>query len=130
MLLTIAVWCVMYARRIPFIARSGLRPDQVTAQRLASISPPGVSNPSDNLRNLFELPVLFYTLVLYLFVTARVDSLYLSLAWAFVALRVAHSLVHCTYNIVLLRFGVYAVSALILWAMVLRAFVDHLQSVN
>jgi hypothetical protein len=86
-----------------------------------------VSNPSDNLRNLFELPVIFYALALYLYVAGRVDSPYLSMAWIFVVLRILHSLVHCTFNKVLLRFGIYVVSALVLWAMVLRALVQFLQ---
>jgi len=41
---------------------------------LAQRSPAAVSNPSDNLKNLFEIPVLFYALALYLFVTGQVDE--------------------------------------------------------
>lgn len=127
MLLTIVVWFVMYARRIPLSIRSGLHPNKLTPQELARISPPKVSNPSDNLKNLFELPVIFYAMSIYLYVTGQVDSFYLSLAWAFAGLRVAHSIVHCTFNTVLLRFGIYVVSALALWAIVLRAFVQYFQ---
>jgi hypothetical protein len=88
---------------------------------LARISPPAVSNPSDNLKNLFELPTLFYGLVLYLFVTNKVDEIYLVAAWIFAAFRILHSAVHCTVNIVLLRFWLYCISALALWFMVVRA---------
>ena len=56
MILTFVVWVYMYARRIPFIQSSGLTPGQLSPARLAEISPPQVSNPSDNLKNLFELP--------------------------------------------------------------------------
>jgi hypothetical protein len=126
-LLTIVVWIVMYARRIPLTLRSGLHPNQLTPQELARISPPGVSNPSDNLKNLFEVPVIFYALALYLYVSGQVDSLYVVLAWIFVGLRVAHSLVHCTFNTILLRFGIYIVSTLTLWAMVARAFIEYLR---
>lgn len=126
-LLTVIVWFVMYARRIPLSMRSGLHPNQLTPQELARISPPAVSNPSDNLKNLFELPVIFYALAVYLYVTGLVDSFYLSLAWVFVGLRIAHSLVHCTFNTVLLRFGIYVVSALVLWTMVVSAFIQYLQ---
>lgn len=56
MLLTIVVWFYMYARRIPFIMRSNLTPQQLTPSELARLSPPDVANPSDNLKNLFELP--------------------------------------------------------------------------
>jgi hypothetical protein len=61
---------------------------------LARLSPPSVSNPSDNLKNLFELPVLFYALSLYLFVTRQVDGTYVAAAWVFFVFRVAHSAIH------------------------------------
>jgi hypothetical protein len=121
MTLTFIVWLYMYARRLPFITRAKLTPNQLAPLEFARLSPPAVSNPSDNLRNLFETPTLFYALVLYLFATRRVDGLYLSAAWVFVAFRVLHSLVHCTVNIVVLRFWLYAVSSAALWVMVGRA---------
>jgi hypothetical protein len=72
-LLTLLVWTYMYARRIVFIRRSNLSPEQLTPIELARISPGAVSNPSDNLKNLFEIPTLFYGLALYLYVTHQVD---------------------------------------------------------
>ena len=120
MLLTIVVWSYMYARRIPFILRNNLTPQQLTAPELARLSPPGVSNPSDNLKNLFELPTIFYAAALDLYLTQQVDGLYLVAAWVFFAFRVLHSAVHCTFNFVPLRFWLYAISALALWLMVLR----------
>jgi hypothetical protein len=120
MLLTLVVWVYMYARRIPFILRSKLTPRQLTPMELARLSPPEVANPSDNLKNLFELPTLFYAVVLYLYATQQVDDAYLVAAWIFFAFRVLHSTVHCTFNLITLRFWLYAVSALALWYMVLR----------
>jgi hypothetical protein len=120
-LLTLVVWVYMYARRIPFIRRSGLRDDQLTPLELARMSPPAVANPSDNLKNLFEIPSIFYALVLYLHVTQSVDSVYLAAAWVFVVFRVLHSLVHCTVNIILLRFALYAISTVAVWFIALRA---------
>ena len=119
--LTLIVWVYMYARRIPFITQSGLRPDQVTPAELARLSPPSVSNPSDNLKNLFELPTVFYAIALYLHAVGQVDGVYVVLAWVFVGFRILHSAVHCTVNIVLLRFWLYAISAVALWVMVVRA---------
>jgi hypothetical protein len=121
MLLTLVVWLYMYARRIPFILDRKLTPDQLTKAELARLSPPAVSNPSDNLKNLFEMPVLFYALILFLYVTARSDQVYLIAAWVFVIFRVLHSVMHCTLNIVIVRFWLYAISALALWFMLLRA---------
>ena len=119
--LTMVVWVYMYIRRIGFLNALDIEPDEVTPARLAELSPPAVSNPSDNLKNLFEVPVLFYAIVLYLYVTSQVDPVYTVAAWGFVILRVAHSTVHCTVNIVMVRFYLYAASALALWFMVVRA---------
>jgi hypothetical protein len=121
MLLTLVVWVYMYAKRIPFIQRAGLTPDQLTPAGIAAASPPDVANPSDNLKNLFEVPTLFYALVLYLYVTDRVDGTYIAAAWVFAIFRILHSAVHCTINIVILRFWIYCVATLALWFMVVRA---------
>lgn len=120
MLLTIVVWLYMYARRIPFIMRNDFTPQQLTPAEFARLSPPEVSNPADNLKNLFELPTIFYAVVLYLYAVQQVDRWYLGAAWVFFGFRVLHSVVHCTFNFIPLRFWLYAISALALWFMVLR----------
>ena len=120
-ILTLIVWVYMYARRIPFIMSARLRPDQLTPLELARLSPPAVSTPSDNLKNLFEIPTLFYALALYLYVTHQVDETYLVAAWIFVGFRVIHSLIHCTFNHVLLRFWMYAISTAAVWFIAVRA---------
>src|SRR6478609_3686389 len=120
MLLTMVVWLYMYGRRLPFIFASRLEPKQMTPQELARLSPPGVSNPSDNLKNLFELPTVFYAVVLYLFATDQVDAVYVGAAWGFFLFRVLHSAVHCTFNFIPLRFSLYVISAAALWIMVFR----------
>jgi hypothetical protein len=88
---------------------------------LAAISPPDVVNPSDNFKNLFEMPVLFYVLATLLIATDRVDSASVVAAWVFVSFRVLHSAVHCTINVVLLRFYLYLASSLALWFIAARA---------
>ncbi len=121
MLLTLVVWVYMYGRRLPFIFSSGLDPKQMTPGELARLSPPQVSTPSDNLKNLFEMPTVFYALVLYLYVVHKVDAVYIGAAWAFFAFRALHSVVHCTFNFIPLRFVLYVISAAALWFMVIRA---------
>ena len=98
----------------------------MTPGELARVSPPQVSNPSDNLKNLFELPTVFYAVVLYLYATQGVDPTHLGAAWTFFAFRALHSVVHCTFNFIPLRFALYVVSALALWFMVLRAVLTAL----
>ncbi|HKV54226.1 MAG TPA: MAPEG family protein [Candidatus Binataceae bacterium] len=128
-LLTLLVWIYMYIRRIGFIAGSQIRSQELAAQgKLAQISPPQVSNPSDNLKNLFEVPVLFYAMALYLFATKQVDALYVDAAWVFVAFRVLHSIVHCTFNLVILRFYLYLISSLALWFIVIRAAIAYFRA--
>ena len=121
MVLTLVVWVYMYGRRLPFIFSSGLDPKQMTPLELARLSPPQVSNPSDNLKNLFELPTVFYVVVLYIYVTNQVDRAYLWAAWGFFLFRALHSAVHCTFNLIPLRFALYVISAGALWFTVLRA---------
>src|SRR5918993_6109476 len=106
MVLTLLVWLYMYIRRISFITKNNISPkDLALPGELARLTPAAVSNPSDNLKNLFELPVLFYALALLLFVTDSVDAVYVAAAWVFVAFRAAHSAVHCTFNRVMVRFS-------------------------
>jgi hypothetical protein len=126
MFLTLVVWFYMYSRRIPFIQKSKINPNRLTPAELARISPPAVANPSDNLKNLLELPTLFYALALYLYITNNADSGDLVAAWIFVGFRILHSAVHCTINIVILRFWLYLISTLALWFMVIRAAMSAL----
>lgn len=126
MFLTMAVWVYMYVRRIAFINATSFDPQEFTKPgRLAELSPPSVNNPSDNFKNLFELPVLFYALSLYLFATRQVDPVYLAAAWIFVVFRAAHSAVHCTFNRVMVRFCLYAVATVAVWFIAIRAAIDH-----
>jgi hypothetical protein len=121
LLLTMVVWLYMYARRLPFLLVNNIDLNQLTPNALARISPAAVSTPSDNLKNLFELPTVFYAVTLYLYVTQQVDREYLIAAWGFFVFRVLHSVVHCTFNFVPLRFFLYVFSAGMLWFMVVRA---------
>jgi len=82
--------------------------------------PGAVSLPNRNFMNLLELPMLFYVVCTALYVTLGVDAYAVALAWLYFALRVAHSLVHLTYNNVFHRLGVYAASGVVLALLWLR----------
>ena len=76
-------------------------------------------NASDNFKNLFEVPVLFYALCGFIALSGLSSALFVYGAWAYVALRAAHSFIHITYNRVMHRFMVYAISTVwlfVLWA--------------
>ena len=124
--LTLIVWVYMYIRRIRFITSSKISPkDLAVPGALERLSPSSVSNPSDNLQNLFEIPIIFYALVLYLFVTQQVDAVYVNTAWIFTIFRILHSAVHCTFNLVMLRFYLYLVSTIAVWSIAIRAAASH-----
>ncbi|HEX7026529.1 MAG TPA: MAPEG family protein [Gammaproteobacteria bacterium] len=128
MVLTLCVWAYMYVLRIGYMIGNRIRPaDLATSEAVGKVLPERINYPSHNLKNLFELPVLFYALCLFLFVTDQVNVVYLYSACIFVAFRALHSLVHCTVNIVVLRFFAYIVSAVILWFMVIKAVISLLR---
>ena len=114
--LTFLVWLRLYWVRI-----AQMRRDRIDAQRVASSAQSAalLTDPraSDNFRNLFELPVLFYAAVCIAAITHAATPLTVGLAWTFVALRVLHSLIHCSYNRGMHRFFVYVCSALVLFAL-------------
>jgi hypothetical protein len=73
---------------------------------------------ADNFRNLFEVPVLFYALIAVALALYHTPGWLAAGAWAFVALRVVHSLIHCTYNKVMHRLGAFLTSfalMVVLW---------------
>lgn len=72
--------------------------------------PGAVSLFNRNYMNLLELPVLFYVACLMAYATQTATPAMAWLAWLYVALRGAHSLVHVTYNNVLHRFAVFGLS--------------------
>ncbi|MBT8087672.1 MAG: MAPEG family protein [Gammaproteobacteria bacterium] len=127
MLLTFAVWTYLFAVRIPAMQKRRL-PTQTytTPDKARELLPEAAAYPANNLKNLFELPVLFYALCLMLFVTDTVDAVYVAAAWGFLGFRILHSLIHCTINRVMARFLCYLAASVLLWFMVVRAAIDLL----
>lgn len=62
---------------------------------------------SDNFENQFEVPVLFYLVLVLLMIFGKSTPGIVTASWVFVGSRVAHSLVHCTFNSVYARFACY-----------------------
>jgi len=84
--------------------------------------PPDVSIPNRTFMHLLEMPVLFYVARLTFYVTRHVGPGAVALAWVYVGLRIAHSLVHLTYNRVRDRLIVYAASNVVLAILWIRLF--------
>ncbi|HWA89112.1 MAG TPA: MAPEG family protein [Rhizomicrobium sp.] len=118
--LSLIVWIWMYATRIPAIQKAGIDPE--TAQHPGSLDglPGSVRQVADNYNHLMEQPTIFYALVFYIALAGHSDQLDIYLAWAYVALRVVHTLIQCTVNNVTMRFGVFALSTVVLMAMTVR----------
>ncbi len=120
-ILTGIVWALMYTRRLSYMFANKIDPQSVATPELMSASLPSyIHNASNNLKNLCELPVVFYAVCAFLLLSQRVDMLFVNAAWAYVGLRVLHSLIHCTVNTVKFRFTAYFLSSLVLWSMVVR----------
>lgn len=126
MALTLVVWLAMYVRRLGHLFKHGIEAqDLATPEQRSVVLPEPINRPSNNFSNLFELPVIFYAICLLLLVLQESDPLYVNLAWSHVALRGAHSAIHCTVNIVTLRFAAYMLSSIVLWIMLGRLALQH-----
>lgn len=120
-LLTMLVWIVMYVRRISFMAQHKIKAQEIATPELLNAKlPASVNNASNNLKNLFELPLIFYVLCLCLLFTHATDRVFLVSAWLYVGFRAVHSLIHCGNNAVNARFASYLLSCFVLGFMVLR----------
>jgi hypothetical protein len=119
---TFVMWLWMYVTRIPAIrsAKMKLDPNAPRGEQMASL-PPRVRWKADNYNHLFEQPTIFYPIAIVLALIPEAASLELGLAWAYVALRVAHSIFQATVNKIEVRFVLFASGSLVLIAMVIRA---------
>ena len=113
-LLTAVVWVRLYVERI-----RELRQRRIDPQSLATSASAGQTmqrvQASDDFKNLFEVPVLFYALCAVLASAQQVSAFFVIGAWVYVALRCIHSFIHLTYNRVIHRFAVYVLSTVILF---------------
>jgi len=122
--LVYVVWFVMYVRRIGLMRR---RPptaeDFATSESSLRYFEP-VDMPANNLRNLFEMPVLYFALVPLLLIAHMANHVQVTLAWVYVALRIVHSLIHASRGPMMARFAFYALSCAVLAAMWIGFAVD------
>jgi len=113
-LLTAIVWVRLYVERIRELRQRRIDPQSLATAALATQALQRVQ-ASDNFRNLFEVPVLFYALCAVLILAQHVSPFFVAGAWLYVALRYIHSFIHLTYNRVIHRFAVYVLSTAILF---------------
>ena len=121
---TMVMWLWMYVTRIPAMNRAKVDPDAMTRDPDASLDrslPPQVQWKAHNYNHLHEAPTVFYAVGLVLAIIGQGDGMNALLAWLYVGLRVIHSLVQATVNRVMVRFVLFALSSLVLVALILHA---------
>jgi hypothetical protein len=121
---TMVMWLWMYATRIPAMNAAKLDPDRLVRDpeaKLDRLLPPEVQWKAHNYNHLHEAPTVFYAVAIVLAIVGQGDGLDAQLGWGYVALRVIHSLVQATVNKVIVRFFVFALSSLVLIALIVHA---------
>src|SRR5580704_10637559 len=118
--LAMCVW--LYTTRIPALKKHNIVYDpRRPAEEFHAQLPAEVRWKADNYNNLLEQPTIFYAVALTLAFLNEGDGLNVGLAWAYVGLRIAHSLVQALINEVMIRFSLFAAASIILLIMALRA---------
>lgn len=126
MIWTMIMWAWMYATRIPAMSNA---PDIENPAKLVGTTgaglreklPESVNWKADNYNHLHEAPTLFYAVAIILAILGQGDGMNAFLAWIYTGLRVAHSLVQVTANRVMVRFVLFALSSLVLIALIVHA---------
>jgi hypothetical protein len=112
---SLVMWVWLYARRIPAMKAAKIDIGKLTGgtgSDLKQVIPAKSQWPADNYNHLMEQPTLFYAICLTLAVMGQGDNLNATIAWAYVALRVAHSVVQATVNRIVVRFTLFALATI------------------
>lgn len=127
---TFVIFFWMYATRIPAMVRAGIDLKTLrggTGSNLDKVLPPEVQWKAHNYNHLLEQPVLFYAACMLLMLLGPSQTA-VTLAWAYVALRIAHSLVQATVNITRIRFLLFFAASLCLLGLVLLVLTEAFRS--
>jgi hypothetical protein len=117
---TMVMWIWMYATRIPAMNKAKIDTKNLvggSGKDLDAVIDPKVQWIAHNYNHLHEAPTVFYAVALALAMIGQGDGLNAQLGWAYVVLRVLHSLVQATSNRVMVRFALFALSSLALMAL-------------
>ncbi|MDG2304619.1 MAG: MAPEG family protein [Candidatus Binatia bacterium] len=120
-LLTVVMTVWMIATRVPAMTARGIDAQEAqNTARIHDLLPPEITRISNNYNHLFEQPTLFYAVALSIAVLGHVDTMHVGCAWLYAALRITHSLVQATVDIVMVRFGLFVLSWIALATMIIR----------
>jgi hypothetical protein len=122
---TMVMWVWMYATRLPAITK--LPKDNSpgadvgwTSAKLESLLTPNIQWKAHNYNHLHEAPTVFYAVSIVLALVGQGDGFNATLAWVYVGLRIVHSIFQSTVNKVAIRFGLFALSSLVLMMLVVH----------
>lgn len=121
---SLVMWLWMYATRLPAMRKAKIDTFNLVGgagSDLKAIIPPKQQWPADNYNHLHEQPTIFYAIAITHALIGTGDGVNLTIAWAYVALRVLHSLVQVLVNRVIVRFTLFSLSSLCLIALTLHA---------
>jgi hypothetical protein len=122
---TMIIWLWMYITRIPAMQKvEGLDMNGMiggVGTDLDKIIPQKIQWVAHNYNHLHEAPTVFYAVAIVLAITGQGDNLNATIAWAYVAFRIAHSLVQLLWNRVVVRFALFALSSIALIMLVVHA---------
>ncbi len=121
---TMVMWLWMYVTRIPAMNAAKLDPDSLArdpTKTLDDLLPASVQWKAHNYNHLHEAPTLFYAVCLVIAVVGAGNGTSATVAWAYVGLRVAHSLVQALVNKVTVRFLLFTLSSIALMALICHA---------
>jgi hypothetical protein len=114
--LIMLIW--LYATRIPAMSKAKLKPGQASKAEMEQLPSANVAN---NYNHLMEQPTLFYAICFALQFMDQANDINIGLAWLYVVIRVVHSLVQATVNIIIVRFLIFIVGSLVLGALTFHA---------
>lgn len=116
---SLVMWLWMYVTRIPAMQAMQIKLDPtLPPKELTAPLPPRVRWKADNYNHLMEQPTIFYAAALVVAIADPANGTALMAAWAYVLLRVAHSLVQVLVNHIMTRFSLFVVSTLALMVLV------------
>ena len=123
---TMVMWLWMYVTRIPAMNAAKIDTKNLvggTGKNLDDVLPGKVQWIAHNYNHLHEAPTVFYAVALLLAMIGQGAGLNATIAWAYVALRVVHSLVQVLGNRVMIRFFVFLLSSVCLIALITHALI-------
>jgi hypothetical protein len=122
---TMVMWVWMYATRLPAMSKNkeidvnnmvgGIGSD------LDKVLPGKIQWIAHNYNHLHEAPTLFYAMCIVLAMTGWGDGMNATIAWVYVGLRIAHSLVQALWNRIMVRFLLFVLSSIALIMLITHA---------